>query len=70
MRSRVEAYVEGENLLCEEQNGFQKGRGCIDNIMMMVLMGKCVKLNGSMFSTFIDLRKHMILLIGTFFGGS
>ena len=31
MRSIVEAYVEGENLLYEEQNGFRKGRGCIDN---------------------------------------
>ena len=58
MKNRVEAYVEGENLLCEEQNGFRKGRGCIDNIMMMVLMGnKCVELNGSMFSAFIDLKK-------------
>ena len=29
-----------------EQNGFRKGRGCIDNILMMVLMGnKCVRLN-------------------------
>ena len=58
MKSRVEAYVEGENLLCEEQNGFRKGRGCIDNILMMVLMGnKCVQLNGSMFSAFIDFKK-------------
>ena len=58
MKNRVESYVEGENLLCEEQNGFWKGRGCIDNIMMMVLMGnKCVESNGSMFSAFIDLKK-------------
>ena len=54
MKSGVEAYVEGENLLCEGRNGFRKGRGCIDNILMMVLMGnKCVRLNGSMFSAFI-----------------
>ena len=58
MKNRVEAYVEGENLLYEEQNGFQKGRGCIDNITMMVLMGKkCVESNGSMLNAFIDLNK-------------
>ena len=55
---RLESYLEGNQLLCEEQNGFRKRRSCIDNIMMLTMIGrKIIKRKGSMFGGFIDLKK-------------
>ena len=58
LRMRLESYLEGNQLLCEEQNGFRKRRSCIDNIMMLTMIGrKIIKRKGSMFGGFIDLKK-------------
>ena len=40
LRMRLESYLEGNQLLCEEQNGFRKRRSCIDNIMMLTMIGR------------------------------
>ena len=59
LRMRLESYLEGNQLLCEEQNGFHKERSCIiDNIMMLTMIGrKIIKKKGSVFGGFIDLKK-------------
>ena len=58
LRMRLELYLEGNQLLCEEQNGFRKERSCIDNIMMLTMIGrKIIKRKGSMFGDRIDLKK-------------
>ena len=58
LRMRLESYLEGNQLLCEEQNGFRKERSCIDNNMMLTMIGrKIIKRKGSMFGGFIDLKK-------------
>ena len=47
LRMRLESYLEGNQLLCEEQNGFRKERSCIDNIMMLTMIGrKIIKRRG------------------------
>ena len=50
--------VEEKGLVTEEQGGFRRGRGCRDQVLMLMLLGqiKACSRKG-MFATFIDFRK-------------
>ena len=68
---RLESYLEGNQFLCVEQNGFRKKMSCIDNIMMLTMIGrKIIKRKGSIFGGLIDLRKLVIQWIGLLYGTS
>ena len=50
--------AKSNGLLCEEQNGFRKGRGCLDNILMLMLLGsKYSKVGDGLRCGFMDLQK-------------
>ena len=58
VRNRLTEMAESNGLLCEEQNGFRKGRGCLDNILMLTLLGsKYSKVEDGLRCGFIDLQK-------------
>ena len=58
VRNRLTEMAESNGLLCEEQNGFRKGRGCLDNILMLTLLGsKYSKVGDGLRCGFIDLQK-------------
>ena len=58
LNNRLCDYLESNDLLAEEQNGFHKGRSCQDHIFTLntVLDGRKV-LRQSTFACFIDFRK-------------
>ena len=58
-RYRLIEVAESNGLLCEEQNGFRKGtRVCVDNILMLSLLGsKHSKVGDGLRCGFIDLQK-------------
>ena len=59
VRNRLTEMAESNGLLCEEQNGFRKGRGCLDNILMLTLLGsKYSKVGDGLRCGFIDLQKQ------------
>ena len=49
-------YLEKYNLLVEEQNGFRKGRSCLDHIFVLhsVMMTAKLKEKKSVYACFID----------------
>ena len=50
--------VEEKQLVAEEQGGVRKGRGCIDQLMTLVLLGQMKAVTGrGMFASFIDFKK-------------
>ena len=58
VKNRLIEVAESNGLLCEEQNGFRKGRGCVDNILMLSLLGsKYSKVGDGLRCGFIDLQK-------------
>ena len=56
---RLEQVVEGGQLLAEEQGGFHKGRGCRDQIVILILLGqiKMMTKKRGLFTAFIDFKK-------------
>ena len=58
LNNRLCDYLESNDLLAEEQNGFRKGRSCQDHIFTLntVLDGRKT-LRQSTFACFIDFRK-------------
>ena len=61
--SRVMAYMENNNLLVEEQNGFRRNRACIDHVFSLasILQTNAYKKSGT-FTTFIDFKKAFDLI--------
>ena len=59
IKERVVKVAEEKGLVSEEQCGFRKGRGCKDQLLTLMLLGKMkmtAKKRG-MFGAFIDLKK-------------
>ncbi|XP_060556851.1 uncharacterized protein LOC132717406 [Ruditapes philippinarum] len=54
INKRVSGYMESNNLMADEQNGFRKGRSCEDHIFTL---NSIVRNNKNTFTAFIDLRK-------------
>ncbi|VDI35540.1 Hypothetical predicted protein [Mytilus galloprovincialis] len=54
MNKRITFYLENEDILADEQNGFRKDRSCEDHIYTL---NSIVRNNKSLFVAFIDLRK-------------
>ena len=58
LNKRLQNYLENNNILVEEQNGFRTGRSCIDHIFVMCTVLRNRKLLGKdTFICFIDFRK-------------
>ena len=58
MNSRLCDYLESNQLLSEEQNGFRSGRGCADHIFSLHSIVQCRKTLGKdTYAVFIDFRK-------------
>ena len=57
LNSRAMAYLENNNLLVEEQNGFKRNRVCIDHVVSLasILQTNAGKKSGT-FTTFIDCK--------------
>ena len=54
LNKRVTSYLEGNEILADEQNGFRSGRSCEDHIFTL---NSIIKNNASVFTAFIDLKK-------------
>ena len=63
LNSRVMAYLENNNLLVEEQNGFRRNRACMDHVFSLasILQTNAYKKSGT-FTTFIDFKKAFDLI--------
>ena len=58
LNKRLQKYLETNNILVEEQNGFRVGRSCIDHIFVMCTVLRNRKLLGQdTFICFIDYKK-------------
>lgn len=59
LNERLYSFIESENKLHEAQNGFRRGRGCVDHIYTLT---EAIKLNlplatSRVFSCFVDIKK-------------
>ena len=59
LNKRLITYLESENKLDEEQNGFRKNRNCQQHIfsLITVLKNECLLKKKSVFTAFIDFKK-------------
>ena len=58
LNKRLQNYLEKNNILVEEQNGFRAGRSCIDQIFLMCTVLRNRKLHGKdTFLSLIDYKK-------------
>ena len=58
LNQRLTVYLESNGLMADEQNGFRKGRACIDHIYTLTTIIKNRKLaNKSTFCCFVDMAK-------------
>ena len=58
LNCRVSAFLEENNILVEEQNGFRKSRSCEDHIYVLSSLIECKKAqNQNVFAAFIDMSK-------------
>ena len=54
MNKRITQYLEENDILAEEQNGFRSGRSCEDHVFTL---SSVIRNNSSVFTGFIDLKK-------------
>ena len=54
MNKRITQYLEENDILAEEQNGFRSGRSCEDHVFTL---SSVIRNNASVFMAFIDLKK-------------
>ena len=60
LNKRLQKYLETNNILVEEQNGFRTGRSCIDHIFVMCSVLRNRKMMGKdTFLCFIDYKKNI-----------
>jgi hypothetical protein len=58
LNTRLQKYLESNNILVEEQNGFRASRSCIDHIFVLCTVLRNRKLSGKeTFLSFIDFQK-------------
>ena len=54
INNRLTKYLEDNELLSDEQNGFRSGRSCEDHVFTL---NSIIRNNSTLFATFIDLKK-------------
>ena len=54
INNRLTTYLEENDLLSDEQNGFRSGRSCEDHVFTL---NSIIRNNSTVFATFIDLKK-------------
>ena len=64
MNKRITQYLEENDILAEEQNGFRSGRSCEDHVFTL---SSVIRNNSSVFTAFIDLKRRLISWTGTCF---
>ena len=58
LNRRLQSYLEDNNILSDEQNGFRAGRSCIDHIFtLMTILRNRKSMNKSTFICYIDFRR-------------
>ena len=58
LNNRLKRFLEDDHLLADEQNGFRKGRSCLDHIYVLSTIVKKRQIrNESTFAAFVDFRK-------------
>ena len=58
LNNRLVAFLDSENLIVDEQNGFRKSRACIDHIFVLTTIIRNRKAQGlSTFAAFVDMKK-------------
>ena len=58
LNARLVNFIDNNNILCEEQNGFRKARSCTEHIYIMSTIIRMKKKNNqSVFACFIDFSK-------------
>ena len=63
LNARLGEYLEDNNLLAEEQNGFRRDGGCIDHLFALYNIAESRRCLGKdTFACFVDLAKHLTLL--------
>ena len=71
LNNRLSDYLETNNLLVEEQNGFRQDRSCQDHLFTVYNLVESRKLNGlQTFTCFIDFVRHLTPSHGTYSGRS
>ena len=56
LQNRLSVWCEEKNIIVEEQGGFRPGRGCVDQLFVMVNILKN-RVGSKTYCCFIDLRK-------------
>jgi len=65
LNDRLTKWLESNNVLADEQNGFRKNRSCIDHLSLITNIIKNRKLHrNDIFVCFIDAKKPTTLLTG------
>ena len=58
INNRITEHLNNANLICEEQNGFRKGRSCTDHIFSLnAIVEHHIDNNRQIFAAFIDFQK-------------
>ena len=58
LNNRLVQYLDSDNILVDEQNGFRKARACIDHIYVITTIIRNRKAQGlSTFAVFVDMKK-------------
>ena len=60
LNERLMLYLEKEELLVEEQNGFRKSRSCLDHMFVLsTIITNRISENKTTYSCFIDIIKYL-----------
>ena len=58
INKRLVTYLENNDILADEQNGFRKGRSCEDHVFTL---NSLIQNNKNLYVAFIDLKSALIL---------
>ena len=71
LNKRLSSWLERNDILSEEQNGFRKKRSCLDHLYVLTSIVKNRKIRKKdTYVCFIDAKRRLIMLTGTFCGSS
>ena len=58
LNRRLEKFLENNNILVEEQNGFRKNRSCMDHVFVLhsIIINR-INMKENVFAAFLDLKK-------------
>ena len=59
LNRRLEKFLENNNILVEEQNGFRKNRSCMDHVFVLhsIIINSSINMKENAFAAFLDLKK-------------